>query len=188
MIPPTPTPAEKREHTAFMALLRAMSRPGEVQSLFDEAGGDAQGQGSLVAVGTALLDLESTFYTPDPALQQRLTALGAGLRPPEEAEYLFFPNLDEAALAAISQAATGSLLFPEEAATVVLRVGLGQGQRLRLRGPGIKALREVQVSAPKSLWSLRQERVSFPLGWDLILVTLEGTCICIPRSTQVEVS
>jgi len=165
----------------FMALMRALSRPGEVQTL------EARGEHGLEAVGKALLDLETSFYTPDPPLHHTFLRLGARADSPEKAAYLFFPLIDAAALEAVTQASVGSLLYPDHAATVVAGAALENGPRLHLRGPGIKDFKVIQADLPQHFWTLRNQRIAFPLGWDLILISSEWKLIGIPRSTKVEV-
>lgn len=185
---PTLSPAEALEHAVFMALMWAMSHPGEVQTL--------EGLDSLESVGKALLDLETGFYTPSPELQKQLVRLGAQPQTAQEAIYQFYPQVDASALAQIGTASVGSLPHPETGATLVLGAELRYGVRLRLSGPGIQSVREIEIGGiPRDFWNLRNERVSFPLGWDIFLVGPstsgrgdggEGV-LAIPRSTHVEV-
>lgn len=212
---PTLSPQEAQDHAVFMALMWAMSRPGEVQTF--EARTEARlrestefsgtlpggtslwpgGENALEAVGKALLDLETSFYSPDPTLHQTFIRLGAWAESPEKAAYQFYTVMDEAALESISRASVGTLLFPEQAAAIVVIAEMNNGSRLRLRGPGIKNFNEVQVELPNHFWSLRNERVSYPLGWDVLILfpspargvgaeELEQV-IAIPRSVQLEV-
>ncbi|WP_299426944.1 phosphonate C-P lyase system protein PhnH [uncultured Meiothermus sp.] len=178
---PSPTPLEARDQAVFLALMWALSRPGEVQKL------ETGGANGLEAVGLALLDLETSFYTSDPALYQTFLRLGARPEPPDKAAYLFFSPVDEAALDAIAQAPLGTLLHPEQAATLVLAGALGRGPRLRLRGPGIREATLLEAGLLEPFWRLRAERISFPLGWDALVVFSQGECVGIPRSTLVEV-
>lgn len=191
---PTLSPQETQDHAVFMALMWALSQPGEVQTI---AVGDDYGlEGirtadsawpSLEAVGKALLDLETSFFTPDPALLQTFTRLGARAESPEKAAYQFFPLLDETALETIAQASVGTLLYPDHAATIVVVGELGKGPKLHLRGPGIKDVNEIRVDLPQSFWSLRDQKISFPLGWDVLLISGQGKLIGVPRSSKVEV-
>jgi len=175
-----PSPQELQDHGVFRALMWALARPGEPQPLV----------GGLEAVGRALLDLETRFHTPDPALQRAFLRLGAQAAAPAQADYLFLGTLDEAALEAVAQAPTGSLLYPEGGATIALVGRTGYGPLLRLRGPGIHEEVLVQLGLPPVLWSLRAQRVAFPLGWDLLVLepAPPGWLVrAIPRSVTLEV-
>lgn len=179
MSTPTLSPQEAQDHAVFTALMRALSRPGEVQQL------EAGGKRGLEAVGRVLLDLETSFYTTDPTLSQTFERLGARAETPDRAAYQFFAVMDQIALEAVSRATAGTLLYPDHGATVVVAAELGRGPKLRLRGPGINEASEIRVDLPRRFWSLREERVSFPLGWDVILISGEGKCFGLPRSTEV---
>ncbi len=189
---PVFSPAQAQEHAVFVALMWALSRPGEVQTLEGTHGLEGirvanSTVPSLESVGKALLDLETNFYTPDSHLHQQFVRLGAQAKTAQEAIYQFYPQLDESALLQLAQAPIGTLPHPETGATQVLGCELGNGLRLRLSGPGIQGLREIQVGGfPGDFWKLRDERVSFPLGWDLFLLS-GNALIGIPRSTKVEV-
>lgn len=186
MIAPTHSPQEAQDRAVFMALMWAMSRPGEVRQV-------AVRDDPLASIGQALLDLETSFYTASPTLRHRFTRLGARLQPPDTAAYLFFSFVDEEALEVIAKASIGTLLFPDQAATIVVAAQPGKGPRLHLLGPGIKNVNEMQAGLPPRFWQLRNERVSFPLGWDVWLVFPPErseepmTLAAIPRSTLVEV-
>jgi alpha-D-ribose 1-methylphosphonate 5-triphosphate synthase subunit PhnH len=172
------TTQEAQEQAVFKALMWALSRPGEAQPLGVQTE-------ALSAVGRTLLDLETSFYTSDPALYQTFRRLGARAEVPERAAYQFFPQVDRSGLEAIGKAPIGSLLHPEQAATLVV-VSASQALRLRLRGPGIQNSRELKLGLPAELWSLREERVAYPLGWDLFVLE-PPYVVGIPRTTRVEV-
>ncbi len=176
------SPQESQDHTVFRSLLRAMSRPGEANPL------PLGAKAALQAIGQALLDLETRFYTPDPHLQQQFLRLGSRASGPAEADFLFFPEADERIWADLVQAPIGSLLHPETGATVVVLTRPSPGARLRLSGPGLAAPAPLETGLPEGFWRLRNERVSFPLGWDVLLVEPQGVCRAVPRSTTVEVA
>lgn len=169
---------EALDQSVFRALVKAMSRPGEAQLLSVHTD-------PLAVVGRVLLDLETSFYTPDPALYQTFRRLGARAEAPEQAAYQFFPQVDRSSLETIRKAPIGSLLHPEQAATLLV-VSAGRALRLHLRGPGIQNSRELKLGLPAELWSLREERVAFPLGWDLFVLE-PPYVVGIPRTTRVEV-
>ncbi|WP_232666845.1 phosphonate C-P lyase system protein PhnH [Pseudonocardia sp. TRM90224] len=81
----------------------------------------------------------------------------------------------------------GRAAAPEEAALVTLAVdALSGGPQVRLRGPGV---RDEVVIGPVGLpggWPAARAVAEFPAGADLLLVTPDGGCIGIPRSTTTE--
>ncbi|MCU0511579.1 MAG: phosphonate C-P lyase system protein PhnH [Anaerolineae bacterium] len=177
MTHPAFTPAEARQRDTFLALMWALSYPGRTATL---PAGDA-----LAGIGEALLDLETTYYTPDAALAALLARSGARRLPPDRAAYHFYPQVDAAALADIALAAVGSMLYPDDAATLIIGCRLHSGAALRLTGPGIPGEQRCQVAAAPELWSLRA-RSPFPTGWDVFLV--DGLQVVgLPRSTRLHV-
>lgn len=174
-------PAEALSQQTFRALLAALSFPGRPQRL------PAAGNAAFAQIGTALLDLETTWYCPDVGLAAMLAFSGARQVPQSLARYQFYPALHEADLAGIAQAPAGSYSYPDESATLVLGCEIGAGRLFELRGPGIKGRLDILVGGvPDGLWDLRARSRRYPLGWDLFLVDAD-TVIGVPRSTIVEV-
>jgi len=175
------TPQEAQDRQAFLALLWAASHPGRWRSLPSSAP-------AFLALGQALLDLETSFYTPDEALAHDLARTGARALPAERADYLFFPVFSADHLEAIGQAQRGTLLYPDSAAT--LFIGLPEPHdeviRLRLRGPGVDGWLEAELwGIPPALWTLRAQ-ARYPLGWDVYFIEAErGQVLGLPRSTQI---
>lgn len=175
-------PAELQAQRAFRALLAALSYPGRPQAL------PAGGRAAFAAIGAALLDLETSFCSPDGALAEELAFSGARPAPPAEARYQFYPTLRERALEAVGTAPIGTYSYPDESATLVLGCALGNGRRLTLRGPGIRGAIAIAVGAlPDGFWELRGRTIRYPLGWDLFLVS-DDQVVGLPRTTLVEVS
>ncbi len=180
----TLTPHDLRTHDAFTALMWAFTHPGRVYTLLATRNGG--GLYLLDTIGETLLDLETSFWTPDGALQERLGATGARCLDPGSAAYLFWPTLPTAHLVYVEQASIGTMSVPEDAATLVIGCTLGSGETLRLHGPGIRGERTVQVGGlPGGFWALRERRRRYPLGWDLLLVD-DDRVMGVPRSTEVE--
>jgi alpha-D-ribose 1-methylphosphonate 5-triphosphate synthase subunit PhnH len=91
-----------------------------------------------------------------------------------------------AMLAQVGEAQVGTLLYPDQAATIVVGCKLGVGTSMRLRGPGIAGVTTLSIGGlPSAFWQLRAERIVYPLGWDLFL--LDGDLVAgLPRSTLIE--
>lgn len=172
---------ETLAHKTFTALMWALSNPGQMQ-LLPEAGLVAFG-----AIADALVDLETSYYTPDTALEAHLARTGARERAPQSAMYQFYPVLQESDFEAINAAPIGTLTYPDESATLVIGCVFGRGVRLSLRGPGIRDRAELLVDGvPAAFWRLRSRIIRYPLGWDVFLVAGDQV-VGLPRTTTVEV-
>ncbi|PNY81439.1 phosphonate C-P lyase system protein PhnH [Deinococcus koreensis] len=212
---PVQTPAAARTQAAFRVLMNALSSPGEWLPLPAGAELDAPEPAALapyVLIGETLLDLETTFYTPHAELRRRLLDTGAHPAAPHDADYLFLPELDAAALGALGWARRGDPLEPQRAATVLVGtelvgtglVGAGHdaaghgGAALTLSGPGIPGTRRAALGLPDAFWQLRRG-ATYPLGWDAFVLRGDGDAgrsaqlasaqvAGLPRTTAVEVS
>jgi alpha-D-ribose 1-methylphosphonate 5-triphosphate synthase subunit PhnH len=185
---PTLSSVELREHGTFEALLWALSRPGRVKE-FAVRDGDSTG---LETVAEALLDLEVSFFSSEPALEISLSRTGAQARDISEAEYVFCPRLEPDALEQLEEASIGTLVYPDQSATIAIACAFGSGSSLRLTGPGIQSETRVRVlGVPDEFFALRNRVSSYPLGWDVLLVEKSGNAsarvIGLPRTTRIEV-
>ncbi|PMB48408.1 phosphonate C-P lyase system protein PhnH [Fischerella thermalis CCMEE 5330] len=176
MTTPPYTAEEARDRETFLALMWSLSYPTRPHRL---PVGDP-----LHLIGHALLDLETSFYTPDIALMQALHRTGARATQPPNAAYHFYPRLDDATLRTIDEASVGSLSYPDTAATLIIATSFSGGAAYRLRGPGIQGSVVIAPALPRAFWEQRA-RATFPLGWDVFLVE-DSRVIGLPRSARAE--
>jgi len=163
----------------FLALMNALSYPGRLQTL------PARSLGAVHAAAETLLDLETSFFTPDSDLAEVLARSGARALPPERAAYHFYPTLDADGLAQLQQANTGSMRYPDEGATLIVGATFRRGKALELRGPGILGATHIHTCGlPAEFWALRERACQYPLGWDVFLID-DDQLIGLPRSTQI---
>ncbi len=191
---PQSTMAETATRETFQALMWALSYPGRIYSLpaavpsilVEAAPASLQ---PFVTIGQTLLDLEVSYFTPVTALDHYLAQTLAQPAKPTTAHYHFYPYRnffdDTAHLSYLQQAAVGTLLYPDESATLVVACGLGSGTPLQLHGPGIQTTTTLAVTGlPTHFWQVRAERIDYPLGLDLILV--DGHQVAaLPRTTGI---
>lgn len=189
--PPLSTATETQARESFQALMGALSNPGRIFTL---PGGALTTDESCAQIGMTLLDLETSFYTPDRMLRTILELSGARFRTPASAAYLFLPDLTlfepmimRQTLDMIAQAAVGTITDPDQGATVIVACGVGNGQRLQLAGPGIQHRHELCIDhLPIDFWRLRADMIHYPLGIDIFLVA-GSQVIGLPRTTSVEI-
>ena len=172
---PIPSPFEARTNATFDALMWALSRPGRPQTL--------PGPGDL-GIMEALIDLECRVYSAQETLRAAAARTGAAIVSPEEADHLFLGPLEDAKI--LERVSCGTDLHPEEGATLIITAKLGTGSALRLSGPGIEGVQELEVgSLPQDFWSTRARVMRYPMGFELLFVDGDQV-VGIPRSTSVE--
>jgi len=187
---PLYTPDEARNRETFLALMWALSYPGRIQPL--TAVTPLQ---MLATIGAALLDRETTYFTPDMALANLLNTIGARPADPTQAAYHFYLDSSHA-IETIAQASVGDALYPDRSATIFIIGQIADVQEpigshrdaivLTVQGPGVKGTQDVRIGGiPESLWTVRKRRIAFPLGWDLFIVDPVGRVVGFPRSTQI---
>jgi len=184
--PPPFTPEEARTRATFLAMMWALSYPGRTHNLPEDGE-------PLALIGETLLDLETSFYTPDETLHNVLAQTGSRALVPQKASYHFYPVLNEELLDAVQQASIGTLMYPDTAATLVIGCRFGEGQtlhqRLELKGPGIPPTQPMIVQVgeiPAKFWELRRQANRYPRGWDILLLD-DRKVIGLPRTTQITV-
>lgn len=173
---PTRSAAEVQANTTFSALLWALSRPGIPQSL------PYPGEGPAI---DALLDRECRAYSADPTLLPELMRVGAEISEINAAHYVFLGKLHSLQL--LEDIQTGSDLYPDKGALVLIRAQIGNGSELRLTGPGIDNDVILRINGlPDGFWQQRNALMRYPKGFDLILLD-DANVTGVPRSTIVEV-
>lgn len=170
------------QHT-HLALMWSLSYPGRIHRLPRAAGA----HGGLMTIAEALLDLETSTFTPDAGLARHLAQTGARQLAIGSAAYIFLPELDEAALALVAQVNLGTHAFPDEGATVICGCAIDarDAPAHGLRGPGVDGQRTVQLGrVPEAFWGLRASLIRYPLGFDVFFVD-DDRVIGLPRTTEV---
>jgi len=175
---------------AFKAVMDALSRPGTLQRLPNEAAPPAPLPQGLAEIALTLCDHDSPVWLDPGLVSENAVAdwlrfhTGATLvNKPVEADFAFVIG----ALPPLSSFALGSDEYPDRSTTIVLSLpSLTAGPQLVLRGPGIKT---EAIISPAGLpgdiltqWG--ENREQFPRGIDLLLVGPEGL-IGLPRTTRI---
>lgn len=182
LIPAQPA-HEAAARDIFLALMWGLSYPGREQQL---AGISDTGH-ALQAIGHALLDLETSYYASDDALENTLRRSGARHKPVATASYVFFAQLGADDLPALESLSIGDFEYPDNSATLIVgcELGTANAPALCLSGPGISGEQQVRVGGlPEGFWALRERLIHYPLGFDVLLVS-RGNVIGLPRTTKV---
>ncbi len=179
-VPPY-TPEEALTRQTFLALMWSLSYPGRAYTL--PTGGTA----AFHAIVDTLVDLETSYYTSAADLSDYLSRSGARAFPPDHAEYHFYPTLTTDLLEIIKTASTGSLLYPDQSATLFIGCRFGQGETYTLSGPGIppNTTQTLTIDGiPAAFWTLRQSVARYPRGWDIYLID-DDQVVGLPRTTSI---
>ncbi|MCA9886813.1 MAG: phosphonate C-P lyase system protein PhnH [Anaerolineae bacterium] len=182
MAHPAYTQEEQLARATFLALMWSLSYPGRIYEL-------PEGSNPLHVIADTLLDLETTFYTPDGELAHYLGRNNAREVAVERADYHFYPQLTNDLLATVQQANIGTLLYPDQGATLIIGCSLDGDTSLSLSGPGIPPAQPNKIRVggiPNAFWDLRDNANRYPRGWDVYLVD-ESRIIGLPRTTIITV-
>lgn len=183
MAHPPFTEFERRTRHTFQVMMWGLSYPGRTFDLL------ASGQGAFVDIAQSLLDLETSFYCQDEKLTPMLEQTGARHLSADRASYHFYPELRAEQLQSFKQASLGTLLYPDESATLFIGCKFGQGAALTLSGPGIPpdTTQTIQIGdVPVELWGMRERAIRYPLGWDICLIA-GNQLIGLPRTTNITI-
>ena len=171
---------ESLTRETFLALMWALSYPGRTYAL------PAKRREAFLAVAETLLDLETSYFTPDQNLALALSRTNARALPPDRAQYHFYPELIGSRLSPIAQASVGTMLYPDRSSTLIVGCELGSGQTFRLSGPGVPYHTDLKIGLiPDDFWELRSKAARFPLGWDVFFIG-DSQVVGLPRSAVVE--
>tara|TARA_A200000113_G_scaffold218249_1_gene225546 strand:- start:6914 stop:7450 length:537 start_codon:yes stop_codon:yes gene_type:complete len=172
---PKRSETEIQSNQSFEAMLWALSYPGRVRNLPEP------GESMVIE---ALIDRECSVYTADPLLLPQILQKGAEISDLNEADHAFLGVMKN--LQALDHVLMGSDLYPDGGATLVARVTIGSGQKLRLTGPGVFRHQDIYLNGlPDGFWKKRCDIMRYPIGFDLFLID-EARIIGVPRSTKVE--
>lgn len=167
---------EARANAGFETLMWALSRPGHIKAL------PYSGEASLI---DALIDRECRVFCADPLLMPQILQTGAEIAMLDTADHVFAGTLKDVSV--LRELQIGSDLYPDDGSTLIVHATLGEGAKLRLRGPGVDGSCDVSIGGlPEGFWEMRKQVMRYPTGFELLLVDGDQL-MAIPRSTDVEV-
>lgn len=172
--------------TIWHSLLWSMRFPGQSFTLRTSALGPLRAPHNLIAIGRALLDAQTGFYTPHPQLAQVLHQAGAPLLSSAVAPYHFYPWLTQMDLDEVAAAQTGSADHPDLAATLIIACDLTGGTPIVLSDARQLPVGTLTVAGvPARFWSLRAQHCHGCTGWDIYLIS-DDQIVGLPRSLHVD--
>jgi len=183
MTHPAYTESEALAHDTFMALMWSLSYPGKIYELPQST------NSSFHLIADTLLDIETSFYCSDSSLIGYFSKNGARELNPERASYHFYPILTDDMLETVKEASTGTLMYPDQSATLIIGAKFSEGLSLKLTGPGINPAspNRIQVDGiSPAFLELRDKAIRYPRGWDIYLVDCNQV-IGLPRTTIISI-
>jgi alpha-D-ribose 1-methylphosphonate 5-triphosphate synthase subunit PhnH len=177
----------------FRTVMDCMARPGTIGRLDATVLPPAPLSAAAGAVALTLCDHDTPVWLTPTLARSALPgwlAFNAGASLTEERQNARFAFVEKGAmLPDPSLFAQGTQEYPDRSTTLVVEIDAFEGGRtLVLSGPGIRTEEEIApVGLPDMFphfWS--QNRQSFPLGVDLILVAGDAV-LCLPRTTVLRV-
>lgn len=170
----------------FRAVLDAMARPGRVHTVAAPSAPPPPLHRATASVLLTLVDAETPLWLDQAAAEARAwITFHCGASITDRAAARFGLALGTPELARFP---AGTDEEPESSATLILQVeALGEGESLRLTGPGLAAPASLRVSglAPGFVASWAANRALFPRGVDLILCARDRLA-ALPRTVCVE--
>lgn len=190
----------------FRQLLKAMSEPGQTVSL-DRCPGFGSMHSATTQTLLTMADnvtpiwLSPSFATDQPIIDNLRFYCGSSIASsPEHATFAVISAMDTTSFDwSAAQFNLGSEEYPDQSTTVLVefegqlkgQTDEHKGQTVLLSGPGIESTQRLNITgAPEAFVKFliqRQERFTFPLGVDLLLIS-HSQVVAIPRTTKVEVT
>ena len=184
---------------AYRKVIRAMSYPGSVIDLSEEAASiepEPPFNPVFMLLALTLLDGEVTFMmaSGDAVRDARLIAEATYARSaaPGNSRFLFITDTAPNRAETLAEAPAGTLADPHLGATALMEVPPLESSRQRrpvslvLSGPGIEDASIVSVEDAEWWTSIRDEKNGeYPLGIDIILIDDACKILALPRTTVV---
>ncbi|WP_413375520.1 phosphonate C-P lyase system protein PhnH [Alkalihalobacillus sp. 1P02AB] len=182
----------------FREILKGMSRPGTITNVL-KADSDYKQHEYPCSLPTwltilTLLDSEVSYTVlseETDEIKNKISAYTlAKYTEVAQADFIIvLKGCDESIIKrALSECKIGTLIDPDQAATWVFEIeSISSHRQLQLKGPGIKAVKDIEIAGMSNIWKGRSEKVKeYPLGIDMIFADQYGNLVCIPRTTKVE--
>ncbi|MBD8004244.1 phosphonate C-P lyase system protein PhnH [Bacillus norwichensis] len=180
----------------FRTILHCMSRPGTIKSMEEFNDGIAtfpEGLPATFITALTLLDREVSFALVGKQTKELGDMIAAYTmsvqESPSDAEYVFITKqaTKEQITNVFQKIKMGTLVDPQQSATIILETEFSNEEELTLEGPGIKTTAKLSI-ANYADWIEERQKTNkeYPLGIDMILVDERSNIACIPRTTVIK--
>ncbi|MFZ5674205.1 MAG: phosphonate C-P lyase system protein PhnH [Pseudomonadota bacterium] len=175
---------------AFRVMLDAMAQPGRILPLTPGFEAPAPLYATTAAICLTLCDYDTPLWLDEslkqPAVLDYLRFHTGARIEHDRTQASFLLCTPATAAEALAQADIGNAEYPDASATLIIQVTDFAGDRLTLKGPGIKDERLFATAGLDArFWALMDENHQlFPLGRDVFFATPREIA-ALPRSTQI---
>jgi alpha-D-ribose 1-methylphosphonate 5-triphosphate synthase subunit PhnH len=175
----------------FRAVLNALSRPGNQQTLPLAINPPTPLLGVAASVAVTLCDYQSPLWLAQSLNTSEVRKFlrfqtGASIVTDKAASSFAFMGIADAC-EDLEGFALGTHEYPDRSTTLVVQCDdFESGLKVELSGPGLKVPTTCSVAgATEKFWRAQQENSKrFPLGWDVLFVT-QDQVMGLPRSTLI---
>lgn len=168
----------------FRKVLEAMSNPGRILLISEQAEKMYGDNGSFLALAMTLLDNEVSFYVPNnKELAKNISLLTLSTEEkPERADFIFVEK-EEMLEEVIQKAKCGTLEDPQKSATIIIKANGPCDKICSLYGAGIDGIQKFQIPdvAERAMEFKKKQNYEYPQGIDMMFITSAGELLCIPR-------
>lgn len=175
---------------AFRVMLDAMAQPGRILPLIPDFAAPAPLLASTAAICLTLCDYDTPLWLDDSLREAAVIdylRFHTGARIENDVTQASFLLCTPATAAeALARADIGNAEYPDASATLIIQVADFAGDKLTLKGPGIKDARAFTTAGLDArFWTLMDENHQlFPLGRDVYFAAPREIA-ALPRSTQI---
>ncbi|MEE1132035.1 MAG: phosphonate C-P lyase system protein PhnH [Caryophanon sp.] len=172
----------------FRQIMDCLARPLSEQTLQQTAPIDGL-YAATAAILHTLVDGEVSVYATCDKAQQHITAwTNAKQATAEQADFIVVRAAErEQVTSCIEQAKIGTLIDPQQSATIIIELAESETHRYSVSGPGIQTAVQVELPIAKEWIAVRaQKNREYPLGVDILFVQEDGSIFALPRTTIVK--
>ena len=176
----------------YRLLLYALSNPGEIVSVKEQACKLGEGNGVLLMLALTLLDKETSFFVADDEGFSKTVAELTYSKPVKDGANFIFVTRScstEDITDIFSGASPGSLPEPHTSSVLIITVdGFEDEPACTLKGPGIKQSKRVGLGEYAKRWIAQRDAMEYeyPMGVDLYFAASNGELMAIPRKVTME--
>lgn len=173
----------------FRKILDAMSRPGKIVDIHEEADKMWGENKAFLAIAMTLIDNQVSFNAcEEKELTEEIETLTLAKKGElSQADFIFVAHQENLSKV-IKQAKSGVLSDPHKGATIIIKADDVFEETINIHGPGVDGVKAISVPVivAETLKIRDSMQYEYPEGIDLIFVTPTARVFCLPRLIRME--